>query len=77
MTTKFTPGNQSAMDKGALSRQALFTLIAHAEVPHINTLVTRNRDSLDFHEVSVGALLKMMQRAYEAGYAAAKAEGEA
>lgn len=33
----------------------------------IQTLQTRNRDSLDFHDVSVGSLRAIMKAAYEAG----------
>lgn len=33
----------------------------------IDTLRTRNRDSLDFHDISVRALLTMMTAAYDAG----------
>jgi hypothetical protein len=36
----------------------------------IRTLRTRGRDSLDFHDVSVWALLDMMQSAYDAGFEA-------
>ena len=58
-------------DSSAMTRETLFTLIAHAEVPSINTLVTRNSDQLDFHDVSVGAIHRMLERAYAAGRAAA------
>jgi hypothetical protein len=33
----------------------------------IDTLRTRGRDDLDFHDISVWALLDMMQAAYNAG----------
>jgi len=33
----------------------------------IETLETRNSDSLDFHEVSVWALKEMLEAAYQAG----------
>jgi hypothetical protein len=38
----------------------------------IRTLRTRARDSLDFHDVSVWALIDIMQAAYDAGTEAAK-----
>lgn len=37
------------------------------KILHLDTLVTRNRDSLDFHEVSVGSLTKALNMAFEAG----------
>lgn len=63
--------NATTTNNNTASREALFTLIAHAEVPSINTLVTRNSDHLDFHDVSVGAIRRMLERAYAAGRAAA------
>ena len=48
---------------------ALFTLfdsIAKRRLD-IRTLRTRGRDSLDFHDVSVWALLDIMQETYNAG----------
>lgn len=39
----------------------------------LDTLETRNRDCLDFHELSVGAIRAALQAAYEAGKAAALA----
>lgn len=40
----------------------------------IETLGVRNRDSLDFHDVSVACLAQALGDAYEAGYRAAVAE---
>lgn len=37
----------------------------------IETLQTRNRDQLDFHDVSVWSLTAALQQAYEAGQASA------
>lgn len=39
----------------------------------LDTLETRNRDCLDFHELSVGAIRAALEAAYEAGKAAARA----
>ncbi|MBX3351667.1 MAG: hypothetical protein KF684_01935 [Phycisphaeraceae bacterium] len=39
----------------------------------IETLAVRNRDSLDFHDVSVSCLTQSLGDAYEAGYRAAVA----
>ncbi len=41
----------------------------------IKTLRTRGRDSLDFHDVSVWALVDMMQAAYNAGFEAGEKAG--
>jgi hypothetical protein len=44
----------------------LFTAIAREHL-FIETLETRNRDSLDFHDVSVSTLKDALQAAYRAG----------
>jgi hypothetical protein len=52
------------MDAKTLER--LLNQIA-AEHLHIDTLATRNRDHLDFHEVSVWGLKEALQAAFTAG----------
>jgi hypothetical protein len=52
------------MDAKQLER--LLNQIA-AEHLHIDTLATRNRDRLDFHEVSVWGLKEALQAAFTAG----------
>jgi len=47
----------------------LFERIAREHL-HVETLVTRNRDHLDFHEVSVRGIERALQAAFEAGQAA-------
>lgn len=47
---------------------ALFTEIAKKQLL-IETLETRNRDCLDFHEVSVRGVKRALQAAYDAGKA--------
>ena len=54
---------------GDLDQFILFEGIARKR-SDIRTLRTRGRDSLDFHDVSVWALLDMMQSAYNAGFEA-------
>ncbi len=54
---------------GNLDNFVLFERLAR-ERTDIRTLRTRRRDSLDFHDVSVWALLDMMQSAYDAGFKA-------
>ena len=56
---------------GNLDNFILFEHIAR-ERCEIDTLRTRGRDCLDFHDVSVWALLDMMQSAYDAGVLARK-----
>lgn len=51
---------------GNLDNFMLFESIARKRTD-IRTLRTRRRDSLDFHDVSVWALLDMMQSGFEAG----------
>ena len=38
------------------------------EVPSVDSLDTRNSDSLDFHDVHIQALKEIARRAYVAGY---------
>ena len=56
---------------GNLDHFILFERIARQRTD-IRTLRTRGRDSLDFHDVSVWALLDMMQSAYDAGVEAGR-----
>ena len=42
-----------------------------AEILSIETLETRRRDCLDFHDVSVWSVKKALERAYQAGFEAA------
>ena len=59
---------------GNLDNFMLFEGIARKRTD-IRTLRTRRRDSLDFHDVSVWALLDMMQSAYDAGFEAGQKAG--
>lgn len=56
----------------ATAPNPLFERIAREQL-HVETLATRNRDSLDFHEVSVHGIHRALQAAFDAGQAAAKA----
>ncbi len=51
-----------------MNKMDLFTQIAHTHLG-IETLVRRNRDSLDFHEVSVAGVSTALDAAYQAGRA--------
>lgn len=54
-----------------MSIDALFAAIAKEHL-HLETLETRNSDSLDFHDVAVWGVKAALEAAYEAGKAAAK-----
>ena len=45
----------------------ILTGIAQKNIPGIETLEVRNRDSLDFHDVSVGCLRRALEDAFVAG----------
>lgn len=51
------------------TRQQIDQLLTEIAKKHLNleTLETRNSDSLDFHEVAVWAIKDALQEAYEAG----------
>jgi hypothetical protein len=51
-----------------MTANELFTRIAQTHLA-IETLETRHRDSLDFHDVGVWCLRDALQAAYEAGIA--------
>ena len=56
--------------------QQLDKLLAQIALDHlfIETLATRNSDSLDFHDVSVWGVKSALMAAYKAGQQAAKSE---
>lgn len=54
------------MEQQAKTTGVLFEEIAH-NILSIETLITRNSDSLDFHEVSIWSLRDALCLAYEAG----------
>ena len=53
------------------SQQQIEQLLTEIAQKHLNleTLETRNSDSLDFHDVAVWSLKEALQEAYEAGKA--------
>ena len=59
-----TKPNQPATD-------TLLTDIAQRHFHGLETLETRNRDALDFHDVAVWAIRHALEEAYAAGLAAA------
>jgi len=52
------------------TRQQIDQLLTEIAKKHLNleTLETRNSDSLDFHDVAVWSLKDALQKAYEAGH---------
>ncbi|MCA3362743.1 MAG: hypothetical protein INF81_18910 [Roseomonas sp.] len=54
------------------STDELFLEIAKRHMPSVETLETRNRDALDFHDVAVWSIRNSLAEAYAAGQAAAK-----
>ena len=56
--------------------QKIDLLLTQIALDHlfIETLATRNSDSLDFHEVSVWGMKSALMAAYEAGQQAAKSD---
>lgn len=67
-------GGQQQNRKTSMTSQPtpnpLFERIAREHL-HVETLVRRNRDSLDFHEVSVWSIEQSLQAAFDAGKASA------
>jgi hypothetical protein len=54
----------------AMSKQHAFDEAAEAARTHLGleTLATRNRDALDFHDTSVASIRRVIEMAFEAGY---------
>ncbi len=50
----------------------LFLEIAKRNMPSVETLETRNRDTLDFHDVAVWSIRNSLAEAFAVGQAAAK-----
>ena len=67
--TKTTP--RKTRHNPAQTLDALLTRIAQENL-FIDTLETRNSDSMDFHDVSVWGVKEALLAAYQAGLAAAQ-----
>ena len=67
MTTASTP----PMTSPATDRALKAALEAARQALDLETLEDRKRDALDFHEISVGSIRRVVQIAFEAGLAAA------
>jgi len=71
---QLTPGDDAMTAKTTLAKapsEALLLEIATKHFHSIETLETRNRDRLDFHDVAVWAICAALEAAYAAGLAAA------
>jgi hypothetical protein len=74
MKTEPEATSQNAKKKEVV-RLALFTQIVRTHL-FMETLETRNSDSLDFKEVAVWSVKKALEAAYQAGYTAGMRKGE-
>jgi hypothetical protein len=63
--------DQAMTTKTKVPREALLLEIA-AKHFHLETLETRNSDSLDFHDVSVWSIRAALEAAFAAGQVAAR-----
>ena len=61
--------------KPSAQRDAVILEIAQRQF-RLETLETRNRDRLDFHDVAVWALRAALEEAFEAGRAAGRSDTE-
>jgi len=71
---QLSPGDDAMTTKTAPAKapsEALLLEIAARHFHTIETLETRNRDRLDFHDVAVWAIRAALEEAYAAGVAAA------
>ena len=71
---QLTLGDDAMTAKTTLAKapsEALLLEIATKHFHTIETLETRNRDRLDFHDVAVWAICAALEAAYAAGLAAA------
>lgn len=77
MTTKTAKTTSKADTKA--TAPAADKLLEQIALDHlfIETLQTKNRDALDFHDVSVWAVKSALQAAYQAGLTAANATAKA
>ena len=73
METTKTTTNKKCPGKNEPTVDELLAAIAKKKL-YIDTLETRNSNSLDFHDVSVWSVKAALEDAYRAGLAAAKKE---
>lgn len=68
---QLTTGSLIMIKPNQPATNALLTDIAQRYFHGLETLETRNRDALDFHDVAVWAIRHALEEAYAAGLAAA------
>ena len=68
---QFSPGDDAMTTKTKAPSEALLLEIAAKHFHTVETLETRNRDRLDFHDVAVWSIRAALEEAFEAGCRAA------
>jgi hypothetical protein len=69
---QLTPGDQAMTTETAKAPSEALLLEIAAKHFHIETLETRNSDSLDFHDVAVWSIRAALEAAFAAGQAATR-----
>lgn len=64
---QLTPGDPAMTIKTKAPSEALLLEIAAKHFHTVETLETRNRDRLDFHDVAVWSIRAALEEAFEAG----------
>jgi len=68
---QLSPGDDAMTTKTKAPSEALLLEIAAKHFHTVETLETRNRDRLDFHDVAVWSIRAALEKAFEAGRRAA------
>ena len=68
---QLSPGDDAMTTKTKAPSEALLLEIAAKHFHTVETLETRNRDRLDFHDVAVWSIRASLEEAFEAGRRAA------
>jgi len=68
---QLSPGDDAMTTKTKAPSEALLLEIAAKHFHTVETLETRNRDRLDFHDVAVWSIRAALEEAFEAGCRAA------
>ena len=68
---QLSPGDNAMTTKTKALSEALLLEIAAKHFHTVETLETRNRDRLDFHDVAVWTIRAALEEAFEAGRRAA------
>ena len=68
---QLSPGDDAMTIKTKAPSEALLLEIAAKHLHTVETLETRNRDRLDFHDVAVWSIRAALEEAFEAGRRAA------